>query len=160
MCHCAVLCHLRPHLLVQGQPVVTSDRQKLTLAQTVQSNAVPRVYPPLLGLPGSLSPPDLHLGSHCWRHTKLTSREGKKKNGSGFRTIHSAQTRSTEPLNLHWFCCRNRCASSSESEKSFNILLPPFDLLFVEMTLEIIKVNWFIVPYNSYPSSSSHTLGN
>lgn len=78
-CVTAVLCHLRSHLLVQGQPVVTSDRQKLTLAQTVQSNAVPGVYPPLLGLPGSLSPPDLHLGSHCWRHTKLTSREGKKR---------------------------------------------------------------------------------
>lgn len=90
---------------------------------------------------------------------------GEKKNRErirfpGLRTIHTAQKQSRELLNLHWFCCCNRCALSSESEKSFSILLRPFDLLDVEMTLEIIKVNWLTVPYNSYPSPSSHTLGN
>lgn len=116
------------------------------------------VSPPSWTWPASLSPPDWHPGSHCWCHTKLTS-GGGGENGSGFRTIHRAQTRSREPPGLHYACCGSRPASSSESENAFSLSLPPFHWLAVEMTLEIRVVNWFIVPYNSCPSSSSHTGG-
>lgn len=63
-------------------------------------------------LPYSLSPLDLHLGSHCCYRTSLTS--VGKNNGSGWRTIPSTKTPSGEPLIRHRFRCPSRCAYSKE----------------------------------------------